>query len=331
MQVHEAALVLMALEAAYCGGGVPQGRKVKTPSSIRKWAKKLAGQIVEFKNSYLYYPQYYYACMGLKAARRLGIKIPDSVFVEILQYWWLGEQCKEGEKVGSFPVPAAQLDASGFKGVSSKKRRKKPAARREFAARGWRDVTGRPYGSTAAGLATLVICKSELAGNKTYKKKLRVKTDEAIEDAAAWLAKFFSVKDIPSVNGVDERLPLPRFRLKPYYFFYMFALESAGTLTGCEKFGDHDWYREGALALLAIQKPDGHWDRWLKTPPSDMQDSPEYCIANTCFALLFLKKATIPVIDDETLSACRDMMEKQREKAKKEADSGEPKSQGGKK
>ncbi|HEV3026233.1 MAG TPA: prenyltransferase/squalene oxidase repeat-containing protein, partial [Planctomycetota bacterium] len=63
----------------------------------------------------------------------------------------------------------------------------------------------------------------------------------------------------------------------PYYDLY--SLERAMMISKTEKIGERDWYRDGAAFILANQGPDGEW--------IDTTD--------TCFALLFLKKAFVAV------------------------------------
>ena len=70
---------------------------------------------------------------------------------------------------------------------------------------------------------------------------------------------------------------------KEELYYSLYALERAGMLLGVEKIGGHDWYAEGAEAILAAQKADGSW-----TPGAKRSNS----IWDTCFAVLFLKKAT---------------------------------------
>jgi hypothetical protein len=67
-----------------------------------------------------------------------------------------------------------------------------------------------------------------------------------------------------------------------WYYYYLYGLERAGVLTGTEVFGRREWYPEGAQALLRMQGGNGSWDNdaW-----------------NTCFAILFLKRATRPLED----------------------------------
>ncbi len=63
-------------------------------------------------------------------------------------------------------------------------------------------------------------------------------------------------------------------------FYELYALERAMMLAGKRTLGDWDWYREGALVLFLNQGLDGSWGAGE---------------ADTCFALLFLKKAYVPV------------------------------------
>jgi hypothetical protein len=66
-------------------------------------------------------------------------------------------------------------------------------------------------------------------------------------------------------------------------YYYLYALERAGMLFGTDKIGDHDWYWEGAAVIVNDQNPDGSWGR---------REKKEQNTWDTCFAILFLKKAT---------------------------------------
>jgi len=63
-------------------------------------------------------------------------------------------------------------------------------------------------------------------------------------------------------------------------YYDLYALERALMLAGKRTLGDWDWYREGALLLYRNQALDGSFGAGE---------------ADTCFALLFLKKAYVPV------------------------------------
>jgi hypothetical protein len=68
----------------------------------------------------------------------------------------------------------------------------------------------------------------------------------------------------------------------PFYFLY--SLERVTILADVKVIGGHDWYHEGAGVLLSWQHSDGRWAGPHGTT-----------IVDTAFALLFLKRATIPI------------------------------------
>jgi hypothetical protein len=71
--------------------------------------------------------------------------------------------------------------------------------------------------------------------------------------------------------------------------YYMYGIERAGVLASVVKFGEHDWYALGARLLVDQQQADGSWS-------SEMFYEPKPTIS-TCFAILFLKRATQPIIE----------------------------------
>jgi hypothetical protein len=129
------------------------------------------------------------------------------------------------------------------------------------------------YGSmTCSGIAALVICKSELEKDKAWWSAWGPHVDQGIRDGCAWLAHHFSV----TTN------PLKR----TWFYYYLYGLERAGVMAGTYELGKHDWYDEGAAQLLGLQSPSGNW-------PVDGSATE---LADTCFALLFLKRGTIPLV-----------------------------------
>jgi len=64
-------------------------------------------------------------------------------------------------------------------------------------------------------------------------------------------------------------------------FYFLWSLERVGVILDQDKIGGHDWYDWGADILVNCQRPDGSWKG-------------EYAPGvETCFALLFLKKANV--------------------------------------
>ncbi len=125
---------------------------------------------------------------------------------------------------------------------------------------------GNAYGSmTAGGVGALTIYDYML--KKDWKK------DPNVKNGLAWLGKNFSVTANPG-------------RGNAWLLYYLYGVERAGILYGTDKIGDHDWYLEGAKYLLGTQAGDGSWT----------VSGGEHATWDTCFAILFLKKATKPLV-----------------------------------
>lgn len=226
-----------------------------------------------------------FALLALKSAHRLGINVPKEVWLGSLSYF-VAQQEKSGNKIAQFEVPAADgpIDDVEDRKAAAAARAKDPNAHSKTASgcecRGWGYKPGQgPRGSmTAAGVACLVVIKSELEGNPSYEKKLSGDVDRSIRDGCAWLADRFKVAENPGAGN-------------DWLFYYLYTLERAGTLTGCELLGTHRWYDEGADLILSAQRDDGHFDEPSK------QEYNDATLAGSCLALLFLKRATVPVIE----------------------------------
>ncbi len=201
-----------------------------------------------------------YAALGLRACRDAGIVIPREL-LEKARSWWLKSQ---GADLSADPKgrPTPTPGAAGAQGWCY--------GTKEYCAKGHH-----PYGAmTAGGLASLAILDKLLG--------IDWKKDAAAQSAARWLGDHFSVTDHP---GLPEFQPEPRVE----YGYWLYALERAGMLYGSETFGDHRWYAEGARVLLDTQKPSGAWDDGGAPRSTHEWD--------TCFAILFLRRATRPLTD----------------------------------
>ncbi len=135
---------------------------------------------------------------------------------------------------------------------------------------------------TCAGIASIIVAKAHFEDGDARVEKgvvLCCQTPEAdahLQRAQAWLARNFSV----------NRNPGMRF----WHSYYLFALERVGRISGQRFIGEHDWYREAAETLVAMQLSTGSW-------PSDMDE--EYHadpLVATSFSLLFLAKARRPLV-----------------------------------
>lgn len=136
-------------------------------------------------------------------------------------------------------------------------------------------VGGPSYASmTACGIGSLLICKEQMELSK--EKKPPEWIDGAIAKGTEWLDKNF---DAEKNVGAVERADL---------FYCLYGVERVGDLSGRKEFNGKDWYTRGAMLLIERQEEGGKWTDASGWEPHD--------VLGTCFALLFLKRATIPVV-----------------------------------
>ena len=134
----------------------------------------------------------------------------------------------------------------------------------EVAGFGYRKGT-KPTGSmTTAGVSILQICKIGLGARLGGQRRI---VDRAIEGGVNWLGQNFAVDKNPGKRD--------------WAYYYLYGLERVGSLTRLEQMGEHWWYVEGARHLIKQQKKDGFWPGG-----GNLRE------ARTCFALLFLRRAT---------------------------------------
>ncbi len=151
---------------------------------------------------------------------------------------------------------------------------------------------GKATGSmTACGIANLLMAKEAITSSPKGKKAwgeraLDRKVEVAIWDGLAWLDLHWSSFNNPMDGG-----------FRNYHTYYLYSIERAQDLRGKELLGAHLWYREGAQQLL------GHQQHEKRTDPFDSQEKSGVFwntnsthdpkdVLDTCFALLFLKRAT---------------------------------------
>jgi len=150
---------------------------------------------------------------------------------------------------------------------------------------------------TTAGLSSLLIVKSMLLERGGLAKgagaALRKDLDQGIWDAIAWLQVNYTLRANPGMGTT-------------WQYYYLYGLERAMVIAAKRMLGPRDWYREGAEMLLRGQQEDGRWQ-----PPGQLGvfgggpmggSAFRTDVLDTCFALLFLKRATLtpkkPVLDE---------------------------------
>lgn len=219
---------------------------------VRRWHY---GPGVEWDNS-----NSQYACLGLYGAQLCGVEVPSAVWTAALQHW-LQEARNDG---GAEP-----FDVTWQKDLGKPGRTKAGA---KLQPRGWSyrhdgDVTG---SMTTAGIAGLTLCASALRLQKKGNPRLLADADAAVRAGFAWMQQRMSVRGNP----------FPRDVRPDWHLYYLYGLERACELNHVALLGGRDWYIEGAMHLVATQRPDGAWGSW----------------SDTAFGLLFLMKTALPAI-----------------------------------
>ncbi|MHC4224361.1 MAG: prenyltransferase/squalene oxidase repeat-containing protein [Planctomycetota bacterium] len=123
----------------------------------------------------------------------------------------------------------------------------------------------------ACGIASLVICREQM---ELQSQPIPEWMNTAIKKGLGHLDQVFTAK----YNQGGS-----------HHYYFLYGVERVGDLTGRKVFNGKDWYFRGAEFLIEAQQDDGKWvDQTAFGPPRD--------VLGTCYALLFLKRATIPTI-----------------------------------
>ncbi|MFH1422814.1 MAG: prenyltransferase/squalene oxidase repeat-containing protein [Planctomycetota bacterium] len=257
-----------------------------------------------------------YASLALNTARRLGYPIRADVWSKTADYF-VKYQEEVGPEVEWFPVPGAdflirdlkKMEKDILKQIAKAQKKSKKSAdpesedisttsevelpnpyekfgveEKKMFARGWgyipkgkageyKDFEVVSMSMTTSGVVSLMVSKVGLEDNNAYSAKIQKNVDKSIRDGCAWIAHNFSVKDNPPKQGF-------------FHYYTLYGLERVGVLTLTSAFGKHNWYAEGANYLLSSQSSNGSW-----------KDQTSTDLVSTCFAILFLKKATTPIVE----------------------------------
>jgi hypothetical protein len=226
------------------------------------------------------------AALALFSAHQFGVTAPEEVWVDVVDLT-LSHQEEDGpEHKRHDPV----YTAGGYATPTDR-------------ARGFMYIKGSPEGSegkatgsmTACGIANLLIAKEVLLESRKGRKlwedrRFASVVEKAVWDALAWLDRNWSAFANP-----HSRYGYP--------IYYLYSLERAMDLLDKQLVGSHVWYREGAREILNHQKPARakdlldprapevpvtYWETGQTHEPKDVLD--------TCFALLFLKRATKGIV-----------------------------------
>jgi hypothetical protein len=272
------------------GGGTPQSGGVKQfelPQPGMKTKPKVTNKIKVKKdrdgeghdNS-----NTQYAALGARACTDAGIVFEEKV-IDLAIKWLRDCQKKDKEPAedlieGGVEVPMGADPRAKAPGVQSggggggATVAGPSRVQRKASPQGWcysDHPEHKAYGSMTAG-STGGLAIWDYIKDADEGKKKSWKNDTDIHEGLVWLGKNFSVTYNPGPYEHGDKAENSQHQ----YLYYMYALERAGMLYGTEWMGKHKWYPEGAKVLIETQKPDGSWGS----------------TDDTCFAILFLKRAT---------------------------------------
>ncbi len=317
-KVYEVGLTLMALEAKdmwrpssmKSHKTVAQGRKLAKGDhawvkQMKDWleiniarsrqesntSKSGGGGLIDHKETWSYpstvglsdHSNTQYAVLGLHAAGKLGHPAKAKTWAAILN-GFLFKQAASGPK-----VPRKR----GFRPKKNDPYVRKPQtiSGKSDRARGWGyNGAAKPQAGTGqmaetgsmttVGIACLEIAWYQLSmlarrdkdAAKFFKdRKLRGRQETGVDDGFAWLDKNWDVTKNPNYDS--------------WHYYYLYGMERAGVLSNKTFIGGHDWYREGGTLILDQQRG-AMWD----------DGKGDGRIASTCFAVLFLTRATVPLV-----------------------------------
>jgi len=273
--VYTCAVLLMAIEANYFPGGheerraaIDRPRRARKiiPKEDRQWIARLAQWLAQQQGAGYppdqrqLFPVWRYPHGGYDLSNTqyalFGLTAANRCGVPTGKVWDSALKFILGaqEKQG----PKMQVSRY-FRQGRYLRRRNERAQARGFAY----TLGGRPTGAmTSAGLCSLVLCQAALRRSSATSPRIRA----GIRDSLAWLEEYYAVDENPFHNDA-------------WWTYYLFNLERVGVLLDQRFIGTRDWYKEGALLLLQRQASGGRFGSG---------------VADTAFALLFLKRATVP-------------------------------------
>jgi hypothetical protein len=215
--------------------------------------------------------------LALMAAERCGFAQPDDFYVNVLK-WTLTMQEADGPDQDRWDPTVKEEDrryglakdkARGFGYLAADGKVDGPYAERV--------ATG---SMTCCGLANILITTGMLEGRESqaYTTDLQDRAEKAWWDGVAWLDFHWTVDANTNCH-------------QGYHYYYLYCLERACDMKRINLLAGHPWYNEGAQVLVDQQlinatggPLNGAWTKQDTHRPCD--------VLNTCFALLFLNRAT---------------------------------------
>ena len=230
-----------------------------------------------------------FAALGLQAAERCGLTVPKETWLGLA--WHFLREALDGER------KKTRLRLTSYRELARRKKQGKQSRvtsaggkeirikgfnyhKAEPTSAGGRRMRIRPtrtqfaYGSmTCAGVTGLTVALGALRRRKQRDGRLLAKVQAARMQGFAWLHAHYEVRRNPG-RGLT------------WYYYYLYSLERTCELGGIARIQDKRWYFDGAMQILSLQRPTGTFGT-AATSRGPLID--------TCFAILFLKRAIAPV------------------------------------
>lgn len=205
-----------------------------------------------------------YALLGLYAAILCGAEVPDELWTAAIRHELADLQDTSRKRRRLVVTTHRDLEklARTPQHTKARSRPLKPGA--------WGYHAGaEPTGSmTTAGVTALAICEAALSRGGRVPSELRSKIENARSRGLLWLSERLTVRANPGDSDT--------WRGRLHY--YLYGLERTCEFLQIARLDNRDWYFEGAMQLL-LTRDSRRDDVWRRT-------------TDTCFAVLFLKKAT---------------------------------------
>jgi hypothetical protein len=246
-----------------------------------KWAAQLrknvdpriaADKVLRF--NYVPGPRYdtslqQYGLLGLWSAHVCGVEVPGVTFAAAARHLL----AVQGVSIGRVPLRlASYADLRAVYGTGEEPR--SPELRAEARGFAYVEKLEPAFGSmTSAGISGLLLARAGMQAKGLRDPELEKSIDEAVRDGYGWLAHEFTVRANP---GFAERAD-------HHWYYWLYGLERSCELDGIARLHGRDWYYEGAMQLLAMQQGNGSFRTEFAS---------SLLIEATCFAILFLAKAT---------------------------------------
>jgi len=209
-----------------------------------------------------------FALLALHSAKMCGVDVSRTVWHAAARHL-LEAQCPaEGDELRLPLVSHREVEKLGAPHLVQRSSLESVAR-----GHGYSSARSSPYGSmVAAGVSGLTVCLANLIEGGREPSEAEA-IEQAIRDGFSWLHRNRAVR---VVAGFD------RWHQDYWFYYWLYSLERACELSRVAWIGDWDWYFEGAELLMGTQHADGKFDR--------------NNLVNNCFAVLFLKKAQLPVL-----------------------------------